>query len=133
MLNLSDLVQGQGIVDLVNTYLWIYLIAGLIGLAGVVGFASWVMIRLTAARTRDNAERHSARTFTLVSLIVILVELSFVSFVFCIPFLVVAILACSRAIRLERGRPAAVLQSGEPAESGPRAPSRPPKPAPAMA
>lgn len=133
MLNLSDLVQGQGIIDLVNTYLWIYLIAGLIGLAGVVGFASLVMIRLTAARTRDNAERHSARTFTLVSLIVILIELSFVSFVFCIPFLVVAILACSRAIRLERGRPAAVMQSGEAVESGPPGPSLRPKPAPAMA
>ena len=133
--NLMDMVQGQGIIDFVNTYLWIYLVSGLIGLVSTVGLMVWVIIKLAAVRTRGDAERRSARAFILVSFIVMIVELSFMSVIGCIPFFIVLILACSRVVRLERGRSAAVARSGAPTEAAPPGtPARPrrwPAPAPA--
>src|SRR5205823_14929014 len=39
---MQQLRQGQGIIDIVNTYLWVALESGLVGLALFCGFFLWV-------------------------------------------------------------------------------------------
>jgi hypothetical protein len=84
---MQSLVQGQGMVDLVNTYLHVTLRNGLVGLGLFVGFnlaASYSILKSIPPRTRDNEVR--AIGLVMVSLIwAFMVMIAGVSYISLIP------------------------------------------------
>lgn len=79
---LADLRQGEGIIDFVNTYLWIMLISGGIGLGVFVGAFLFLLTRLWRARgVRRGAVGHrDVATFAVAALVVPMEMLFFTSF-----------------------------------------------------
>ena len=77
MFALRDLTQGEGIVDFVNSYLFVALIGGLVGLAGLITalgvpiFATWRLQRhnlLIPSNGRPAAFAFSVATSVVVML-----------------------------------------------------------------
>ena len=97
---LSDLTQGEHIVDFVNTYLHVYLMSGLLGLGllvaalAVVGFE---LIRVDWKALRQRAER--PRLFCLAGLAGYLLSLATSSFYGRVPFMLVFLLVVARVLR----------------------------------
>ncbi|MDB5577995.1 MAG: hypothetical protein JWR80_3171 [Bradyrhizobium sp.] len=100
---LSDIMQGQHIVDLVNVYLVIFLISGVVGMIPFVSLVSASGLRATVGfgKIRDPSLL-MARAFCLAAFAAVLMQLSFMSFIDRIPMNFVLILAGLRLVTLER-------------------------------
>ena len=104
LLELSDIEQGQHIVDLVNSYLMIFLISGFPGLLGFVGLIFLTFGQMVATRTRgETREAKSLRAFLLVSFSYMYVQLAYVSIMDRVPFLLLFPLLGIRIYLLTRG------------------------------
>ncbi len=117
---LQDITQGQHIVDMVNTYLTIYLISGLVGLACFLGVAGLVLARLvTGFRGLRDPEVIRLRAFVLAGIVMLLFQISFMSLIDRMPFLIALMLAASRLIYTvhRRQRTAARQGQGDPASA----------------
>ncbi len=79
---MHDLVQGEGIIDFVNAYIWIMLIGGLVGLViFLVPFIHFLIGILRAGRFRGPKKRDvEAGVFVFGSLLMIMEMLFFTSF-----------------------------------------------------
>jgi O-antigen ligase len=122
LLRLEDITQGQQIVDLVNTYLNIFLISGLAGLLPLTALA-FMMLRkqIVGYRAIRDKALLSVRAVVITMFVVMLVELSFMSFIDRVPMLLMLIAAGSRLIGFERAR---LLRSGTAMPSGILRPER---------
>jgi len=101
---LSDIEQGQHIVDLVNSYLVIFLISGFPGLIFFVGLIFLTFGQMIATRTRNETrEAKSLRAFLLVSFGYMYVQLAYVSIIDRVPFLLLFPLVGIRIYLLTRG------------------------------
>jgi hypothetical protein len=105
---LSDIQQGQHIVDLVNIYLVIFLISGL------VGFAPFIVLLMASILGASfgfsgvgNRGLLTIREFSLAAMVVILLQFGFMSFMDRIPMNFVMIIVGLRLARIERSRQAA--------------------------
>lgn len=88
--SLADITQGEGIVDLVNVYLQILLISGIVGLLPFVALTITSGLRgATGFRRIDDPALLRARGFILAAFTVVLFQLGFVSFINRIPMLFV--------------------------------------------
>lgn len=113
---LSDLTQGEHIVDLVNTYLNVYLVAGLLGLGLLLVALAGVyrqLFRRTGPLLRRAAEQ--PRLFCLGALTTLLISLATTSFYGRVPFMLVLVLAGARLVRATDVGPAPRPRT-EPAE-----------------
>lgn len=81
-MRLEDLRQGEGIVDFVNTYLWVMLIAGTVGAVIFVGAFLYFLVRLTSYRHPDPAVPGGAvaASFVFAGLVMPMEMLFFTSF-----------------------------------------------------
>jgi len=103
---LSDITQGQHIIDLVNTYLTIYLTSGLVGIVASVGLLGLAFRKL--ARRHDvrlvGPVLRSNRAFVLALLSAVMMELAFMSLIDRLTIILMFVLASARLIGLERDR-----------------------------
>ena len=100
--NLQDIVQGEGIVDFVNTYLYLYLVSGLLGLVPLAIMIFMIVKNLAFdVRIRGDNDFRAARAFAITALIMILVEITFISFISIVPYCLMLTLAVSRTVRME--------------------------------
>ena len=110
---LADLRQGEGIIDYVNTYIWILLISGVIGVCIFLYAFLFFLVALWRRRiTADPAERDTA-AFVFTTLVIPMEMLFFTSFggrttfiIFCLFGLGVAILRARPQARASLLRPA---------------------------
>jgi hypothetical protein len=110
---LADLTQGEHIIDFVNTYLNIYLVAGLIGLGLLVIALMAVVVGLLRRTGADlSRDEERPRMFCLAALTGILLSLATTSFFGRVPFMLMFVLAGARLLRAT--------------DSGPRRPVVPP-------
>lgn len=79
---IPDLVQGEGIIDFVNTYIWIMLIAGLVGLVIFLApFAHFLVSIFRSGRFRGPKKRDvEAGVFVFGALLMFMEMLFFTSF-----------------------------------------------------
>lgn len=111
---LSDLRQGEGIVDFVNTYIWILLIGGSVGALLFFGTFAWFLVRLVPLRRVS--ESVVPASFAFAALVMPLEMLFFTSFggrpaffVFALFGFAGALLGIVRARRAEARAPVLVL------------------------
>lgn len=124
---LADITQGQHIVDLVNTYLTIFLMSGLFGFVPFVAIILAIFYKqiIGYLRVRDTGLL-TVRAAVITMFVLLLIELSFMSFFDRMPALMMLILVGSRMIEFERR---AMMRSKSPApapRSAPRHPYRDP-------
>lgn len=72
-----DLVQGQQIVDLVNTYLYLFIVSGLLGLGFFVGGVMITYAKLLGARMVPSRDLEPLRLFAFSALSAALFSLAF--------------------------------------------------------
>lgn len=86
---MQSMIQGQGIIDIVNTYINVALNYGVIGLALFCGFFIVVLWRLwrTQARMAMDDERRVLGRSLLATLVGILITIATVSSIIVIPYL----------------------------------------------
>jgi hypothetical protein len=87
---MMQMMQGEGIIDLVNTYVQIALISGLVGLALFSGFFSMILIglwRVIRIHGRRDQEVTNCARILLALLVAILVTIGTVSSVDFIPYI----------------------------------------------
>jgi O-antigen ligase len=87
---MESMRQGQGIIDIVNTYIWVALEKGFIGLGLFVGFFALTLLGIYRAMrsTPDrNSELHLLGRVLLATLLSILVIIFTVSSITVIPFI----------------------------------------------
>lgn len=105
---MQELMQGQGIIDITNTYLAIALTYGLSGLGLFLGFFLWMMFSIYRClkKHQDNSEMHLLGQVLIGVLIAILTTLATVSSITVIPaiYWTVAGLAVSY-VQLSKSRP----------------------------
>lgn len=107
---LSDITQGEHIVDLVNTYLTFFLVSGGIGLGCILAALSAVLLKLWRQPRSILRDREARRTqnFAVGALVAVMVGLIFTSFGERNPYWLMIGLCAARIVR--RGpadRPAA--------------------------
>jgi hypothetical protein len=137
---LADIAQGQGIVDMVNTYLTFYLISGLAGMIPFVALLGTIWWKLISARTDRGGtpELIDMRGFALAALAVVTVQLAFMSFIDRLPLILGLALVGARMVAIElrrRKRTSAAPGSEAPAAAPARpirATRRPGMPAPSQ-
>jgi O-antigen ligase len=100
---LADITQGEGIVDLVNVYLVILLISGIVGLLPFLTLVVTTGLRgiLGFKRVQDRALLR-ARGFSLAAFTMVLLQLSFVSFIDRVPMMFVLTLCGIRLMAQQR-------------------------------
>jgi hypothetical protein len=100
---LADITQGEGIVDLVNVYLVILLISGIVGLLPFLTLTLTTGARGTFGfkRIQDQALLR-ARGFSLAAFTAVLFQLSFVSFIDRMPMVFVLTLCGIRLLVQQR-------------------------------
>jgi O-antigen ligase len=103
---LSDIAQGQGIVDMVNTYLTLYLVSGLAGMLPLLLLLAMIWWKLVTARTSrlGSPELADMRGFALTALTVVTVQLAFMSFIDRLPLCIAIALVAARMVGIERRR-----------------------------
>jgi hypothetical protein len=103
---LSDMVQGEGIIDFVNAYIWVMLIAGVVGLFIFVGaFLYFLINSFRFGQFRGTARRNvEAGVFIFCTLLMLLEMFFFTSFWSRPASYLFALLGFAAAfIRLQRG------------------------------
>jgi hypothetical protein len=102
---LADITQGEGIVDLVNTYLTLYLVSGLVGIVPflllLVTVASKLMRPTSGPR---NSPLNDTRALAITTFVTIVVQLSFMSVIDRIPVCLMFPLAAARLVGIGRRR-----------------------------
>lgn len=98
--HLSDITQGQGIVDLVNTYLTVFLVSGLVGFIPVVALLALIVWRLFRNARNLTPEVLTLRAFLLATMVMILAQLAFMSMIDRLPFMLMFVLAGARLFML---------------------------------
>jgi O-antigen ligase len=100
---LQDITQGQHIVDLVNTYLTIFLMSGFAGLVPLVVLILAVLNKqIVGYRRIMDRDLLTVRAVVITTFVLVLVELTFMSFFDRMPLLLMLVLAGSRLIGFER-------------------------------
>ncbi|CAN5290037.1 hypothetical protein BH11PSE5_BH11PSE5_10910 [soil metagenome] len=97
---LSDLVQGEGIIDLVNTYLVIFLSSGFVGLTLVFSFFAAIALKIIRSPNRIKRETSfvSLQMFLASALGAVLLALLFTSFYERNPYWLMMLLAGCRIL-----------------------------------
>lgn len=104
VLALSDIEQGQHIVDLVNSYLVIFLVSGFPGLIFFVGLIFLTFGQMLSTRSKNESpEAKSLRAYLLVSFGYMYVQLAYVSIIDRVPFLLLFPLLGIRIYLVTRG------------------------------
>ncbi|MBO9714532.1 hypothetical protein [Sphingomonas sp.] len=93
--DMSDIEENGGLIDLVNTYLLIYLVSGIAGL-GVILAALLAVIRNLLKSRPKKTEDPSLWAFAVAGLIAVIVQLSFMSYIDRMPMLLMLVLAAAR-------------------------------------
>ena len=102
---LGDIRQGEGVVDFVNTYLYIYLVAGIPFLVVSIIVILMMFFKLSSLSIRKKAQDFTiVRAFAIASLVSMMIALFFMSFIDRVPVLVVFALIASRLCRRQNGR-----------------------------
>lgn len=117
LLRLDDIRQGEGIVDFVNSYLFIYLVMGLLAIVPLTLAIIWLLRNTIAAfKAGDDDGVVAVRAFALAGMIVILVQFAFMSFIDRMPALFALTLAGTRlfVLRQKRGQAIARRKSSRP-------------------
>ena len=100
---MSNITQGEGLVDMVNTYLTIFLYSGLVGLASFVALTLYIFGKLffaTGPRTEDPTFMHH-QSFLAGALGGVLFAFSFTTFLYLQnPYWLMLLLAGTRSLRL---------------------------------
>jgi len=129
---LTDITQGQHIIDLVNTYLTFYLVSGLLGLVSFVGLMLLVFRKLMRRHDVNLVGQtlRIDRAFTLALLSAVTIELAFMSLIDRLPVIFMFVLAAARLIGIERDRVLQVrrVHASEEGMSGGAGPIRPADP-----
>ena len=96
--SLQDITQGDHIVDMVNSYLTMFLVSGLVGLGAFAIFTSISVRKLIARARRGDALAiiRSNRSFLLATMTGTLIYVYGTSFAERLPIYLVVLLACSR-------------------------------------
>jgi hypothetical protein len=116
---LEDITQGQHIVDLVNTYLTIFLMSGLIGFVPFVGIILAIIYKQIVGYPRvKDVGLLTVRAVVITLFVILLIELSFMSFFDRMPSIMMLILVGSRMIEFERR---ALLRGKSPERTTPAA------------
>jgi hypothetical protein len=107
---LADLTQGEHIIDFVNTYLTVYLVAGLLGL-GVLVIALLAVISGLFHRTGKDLARDQERPrlFCVASLTGILMSVATTSFFGRVPFMLMFVLTAAKLLRSTDTGPRRIL------------------------
>jgi len=101
--DLKDIEQGQKIVDLVNTYITIFLLSGFPGLFFILGCMFTILGQIILTKpSRQSPEANNIRAFLIVALVSICVQIGFVSLFDRIPFLWCYALVGTRVYLLTR-------------------------------
>lgn len=113
--SLSDITQGQRIVDMVNTYLTIFMVSGIVGLVAFVALLMVVGRKMLAhaRRGQDLDAIRNGRAFLLSAMTGYLINIFSESFIDRVPFMLMLMLAGNRLIAAslvksrkgQRGRP----------------------------
>jgi O-antigen ligase len=119
---MQEMIQGQGIIDVVNTYLGVVLEYGIVGLTLFVGFFASVLFALRRslrATSVGNPELRTLLRVSIATLVAILVTIGTVSSVSYIPYVywsfaglcmaVVRIAYAQRAVEVYQASPKTVL------------------------
>jgi hypothetical protein len=120
-LRLIDMRQGEGIVDFVNTYLWLLLISGVVGTTIFFGTFFYLMLILGKLR-RPRPELPGAvpaATFVFASLAMLAEMLFFTSFGGRAAIFVFMLFGCSAALRgIRRAQPVLPIANALPEPPG---------------
>jgi hypothetical protein len=109
--SLADITQGQGIVDLVNVYLNIYLVSGLLGVMPFMMFLLAVWFKLGGqVRRFGDPDLSDLRAYAITILAVMTFQLAFMSLIDRMNLCLGLALAASRLVGLERARLRAAAQ-----------------------
>lgn len=79
-IRLADMVQGEGIIDPVNTYIWITLISGLVGLAIFMGVFAYFLLRVIKSIRSAKGSDIGTGLFVFLGIAVWMEMLFFTSF-----------------------------------------------------
>lgn len=103
---MSDITQGQGIVDLVNTYLTIYLVSGLMGFVTFMVLLAMIWSKIISARISrlGVSELVDLRAFAITVLALVVFQLAFMSFIDRLPLCMALALVGIRVVGAERRR-----------------------------
>jgi heme A synthase len=100
---LADIQQGEQIVDLVNSYLTIFLVSGLIGLLPFLALVLLILRKLVVGWRRvSDPVLQRVRAMVLAMFVVVLLELSFMSFIDRVPLFLMLIVGGSRVLGIDR-------------------------------
>jgi len=99
---MADVVQGEGIVDFVNTYLMIFLNSGFVGLGLVVALLAAITWKIWPSRKTEKQDRYfiSLQMFLAGALAAELLALLFTSFYERNPYWLMMIFAGCRVLRV---------------------------------
>jgi hypothetical protein len=119
MKNLSDLRQGEGVIDFVNSYIYIALVAGLIGLTIIVAAVGWKMLNVWQVRRQlESAFDHFALGgFVFSANAAILVMLTLTSLVERTAGMLIIMVAFAAVLVQVAKQRAAVLLAGRTVEA----------------
>ena len=119
---MADIKQGEGIVDLVNTYLTIFLNSGLLGLGLFIGITTAIFVKLFRSSDKTDAAFIGLQMFAASALGGVLFALTFTSFIYeRNAYWVMMLLACCRGLAAPSRSPSrtALRQTGQAWQAGP--------------
>lgn len=94
---LVDITQGEHIVDLVNFYLSIFLVSGIVGLFSVFALFCWSFKELLFGFPRKiDPTLDVVRAFAMAGLVIFVIELGFMSFIDRMPYMLAFVLVATR-------------------------------------
>lgn len=105
--NMSDIKQGEGIVDMVNSYLSLLIASGAAGMVPLLCLIAAVTGQALSPVDRSNRDLVGLRAFCLSAWVAVLLELSFMSLINRVPLFIMFVLVGCRVLALERRRGAA--------------------------
>lgn len=96
---LVDITQGEHIVDMVNTYLFIFLVSGIVGLIATLSLITYTLSKLLIGFPgKLDPNLNLARAFALAGFVVIVIEFVFMSFIDRMPYMLAFVLVGVRLV-----------------------------------
>jgi hypothetical protein len=108
---LVDITQGQQIIDFVNAYLEVFLVAGIIGLGPLVACLAMIILRLLrSTKQLGDVQFDRVRAFALIAIVMYACVFAINSYAGLMVFLLMFLLGGTRVVTLERARRVAVMR-----------------------
>jgi hypothetical protein len=119
---MEDLRQGQGIIDLVNTYIIVALNTGLVGLTLFVSFFAWILVAVAKGvrSARTDADTQQLGQALFVTLAGVLIMIFSVSTVYHVPIYLWSIAAMGVAYHRMCSQPAQQQSVRPPGQTKPK-------------